>query len=803
MSRSLASLILFLFVTQLALAQSIGRIEGRIVSERNEPLLGISVALEGTTLGTTTDEEGKYVIKSVAPGSYTLVASGVGYTTVKRSIEVKGGSTITEYFLLPSSATALSEVVVTTSKSGEFVQPIGSTATKMEAPLKSVPQSVQIISRRAMDQMQVIRLDDAMRNVSGVTMETGFGGRTDIFQIRGFRTSTESIFKNGFRNSVRTFRETANIQQLEVMKGPASVLYGVSDPGGMVNITTKKPTAFTFQDIQLTANSFGQYRPAIDFGGALNEEKTLKYRMNAVFEKSDTYRDFVSTKRFFVAPALTYDFSDRTSLTVEAEYLDHDQASDRGIVAFNKVIADVPTNRSIGEPDNVGRHQNRLVQYNLQHRFNDIFSLRHASNFTYSSEERKIIESQGVLQKEIEKDVFVDVDGKVIRRLQDQYNFERNYATQNELYATFKTGAAFEHKTVVGVELAHSTFDIWYNRGAYDTLDIYKPQYSRLPKPTKLKFGDDYRDITKLYGVYVQDFLSVSQKLKVLLGARYDIWDLEKVNQKLDKKTNTFSGVTTAQRNTAFNPRVGVLYELVGPLSVYGNWSRGFQPEVGRVADRFNADSTAVISESLKPVTSELMEAGFKAGLLNDKVNIKAAYFNIVRQNVPLEDLRAKSDPRYAGLVMQVGEVRSEGFEADVTGEVVTGLNVIATYSYTDAIITKDVKEGLVGTQFRGVSKHSGSLWTTYELQDGALKGLGIGGGFTSFGDRPVDATDSFRLPGYTRYDATVYYDNQKYHAAINVKNLTNVKYYDGSQSATAIMPGAPISVQGTIGVRF
>ncbi|MEJ8757166.1 TonB-dependent receptor [Pontibacter sp. H259] len=780
MFRTLFTVLIFVFVTHTAFAQSAGRIEGRIVSERNEPLIGISVGLEGTSTGTTTDEEGKYVIKTVSPGNYNVVAAGLGYTSAKRTVEVKSGATSTIYFQLQASETALSEVVVTASRSGEFVQPIGSTATKMEAPLKSVPQSVQIISRRAMDQMQVVRLDDAMRNVSGVTMETGFGGRTDIFQIRGFRTSTESIFKNGFRNSVRTFRETANIQQIEVMKGPASVLYGVSDPGGMVNITTKKPTAFTFHDIQFTANSFGQYRPAIDFGGALNDNKTLKYRMNAVFENGDTYRDFVSTKRFFVAPALTYDFSERTSLTVEAEYLDHDQASDRGIVAINKVIADVPTNRSIGEPDNRGKHQNRLVQYNLQHRFSDIFSLRHASNFTYSSEERKVVEFLGIPKND-------DTNSKVTRRLQDQYNFERNYATQNELYATFNTGTALEHKTVLGVELASSMFDIWYNRANYDTLDIYNPKYNKRPKPTKLAFGDDYRDNTKLYGVYVQDFLSVTQRIKVLLGARYDVWDLEKVSKKLDKTTNTFSRETTTQRNTAFNPRAGLLIEVFGPLSVYGNWSKGFQPEVGRTKD----------GESFEPVTSDLYEGGLKSGLANDRINIKAAYFNVTRRNVPV------ADPTDAAYNIQVGKVRSEGFEADVTGELAKGLNVIGTYSFTDARIVEDTKPANKGIRFRGVSKHSGSLWATYELQNGNLKGLGIGGGFTSFGDRPVDATDSFRLPGYTRFDASLFYDNHRYHVAINVKNLTDVKYYDGSQAATAIMPGAPISVQGTIGVRF
>ncbi|HSI90728.1 MAG TPA: TonB-dependent receptor, partial [Adhaeribacter sp.] len=738
---------------QIAFGQSMGRIEGRIVSERNEPLVGIGVGLEGTNLGTTTDEEGKYVIRMVPPATYTLIATSMGYTPVKREVTVTSGSTATVYLLLASSSSTLNEVEITANRSGEFIQPIGSTATKMEAPIKSVPQSVQIISRRALDQMQVIRLDDAMRNVSGVTMETGFGGRTDIFQIRGFRTSTESIFKNGFRNSVRTFRESSNIQQIEVMKGPASVLYGVSDPGGMVNITTKKPTAYTFQDVQVTANSFGQVRPAIDLGGSFNKNKTFKYRLNSVFEKGDTYRDFVSTERFFVAPALTYDFSPKTSLTVEAEFLNHKQASERGIFAVNGVIADVPVSRSLGEADNKGIHQNRLVQYNLQHRFNEIFSLRHASNFNYSSEERAVVEQVGLVKNS---------NSLITRRLQDQYNFERNFATQNELYATFNTGRSFEHKAVIGVEAARSMFDIWFKRAAYDTLDIYNPQYNKRPKPyDKLKLGDDYRDNTELLGIYVQDFVSINQRLKLLLGARYDIWEQENVS--------AIKNTTTTHRNTAINPRVGVLYEMFGPVSVYGNWSRGFQPETGRTKE----------GDVFKPVTSDLLEGGAKIGLLNDKVNFKAAYFNITRSNVPV------INPEDVNFNIQVGEVQSEGVETDITGEVLPGLNVIGTYSYTNARITKDTKEQNIGTAFRGVSKHSGSLWTTYELQKGLLKGLGFGGGFTSFGDRPGDATDSFRLPGYTRYDATVFYDNKRYHAAVNVRNLTNVKYYEGSQSAT------------------
>ncbi|MGV3541241.1 MAG: TonB-dependent receptor plug domain-containing protein, partial [Rufibacter sp.] len=227
------------------LAQTLGRIEGRIQSQKGEALPGISVGLEGTSLGSTTDEEGKFLIRNIPAGAYTLVVTGIGYEAAKQPVAVQAQQIVPVFIRLNTSDFTLAQVEITGSRAGNYLEREGTTATKMEARLSTVPQSVQVLSRRALDQLQVVRVEDAMRNVSGVSIETGFGGRTDIFMIRGFRTDQNSIFKNGFRNPSRTYRESANVQQIEVMKGPASVLYGVSDPGGMINITTKKPTAFT------------------------------------------------------------------------------------------------------------------------------------------------------------------------------------------------------------------------------------------------------------------------------------------------------------------------------------------------------------------------------------------------------------------------------------------------------------------------------------------------------------------------------------------------------------------------------
>lgn len=776
MQRTLTIFLILVLLTQQAFAQSTGRIEGRIQSERGEGIAGISVGLEGTSYGSTTDDEGKFLIRNIPAGSYTLVASGIGYTLQKQSLEVTGGKAAFVNVDLATSAHSLGEVQVTAHRSGDYLQRTATTATKMEAPIKSVPQSVQVVSRRALDQLQVLRLEDAMRNVSGVSMETGFGGRSDIFQIRGFRTDMQSVFKNGFRNTVRTYRESANIQQIEVMKGPASVLYGVSDPGGMVNISTKKPTAHTFQDIQFTTNNFGLVRPAIDLGGAFNERKTLKYRLNASYERADSYRDFVKTKRFFVAPALTYDFSDRTSLTVETEFLNHEQPSDRGIFSVNGQIAPVSRSRVVIEPSNTGEFKNRLAQYNLQHKFSEALSFRHAFNYNYATETRDVVEQTTVLK---------DGSFRINRQHQDQDTYDRNIATQNELYANFNTGALVEHKAVGGIEVSRSVFDIWVKRAPYDVFDILNPQYNTKPKDySLLKYAQDYQDRVDVLGFYLQDFITINQRLKVLLGGRYDFWKQEKEDRLKNE--------TTEQKNKAFNPRLGVLYEVYGPVSVYANFSKGFQPGIGQTLE----------GEAFKPITSVQYEGGTKIGLLNDRVNLTAAYFDITRQNVVVPH------PTQSGASVQLGEVQSKGLETDITGEVLPGLNVIATYTYTDARVTKDALSGddpkrTVGRRFRGVGYNNSSLWTTYELQNGFLKGLGIGGGFTYVEDRPVDDANSFMLPGYTRYDATMFYNNKRFHAALNVKNLTNVKYYEGSQSVTVIMPGAPTTVQGTVGVRF
>ncbi|PKV76313.1 TonB-dependent receptor [Pontibacter ramchanderi] len=776
MQRTLTLMFALVLLVQQAFAQTTGRIEGRIQSERGEGIAGISVGLEGTSYGSTTDDEGKFLIKNIPAGNYTLVASGIGYTLQKQLLEVSGSKAAFVNIDLAASSHSLGEVQVTAHRSGEYLQRTATTATKMEAPIKSVPQSVQVVSRRALDQLQVLRLEDAMRNVSGVSMETGFGGRSDIFQIRGFRTDMQSVFKNGFRNTVRTYRESANIQQIEVMKGPASVLYGVSDPGGMVNISTKKPTAHTFQDIQITSNNFGLVRPAIDLGGAFNESKTFKYRLNAVYERADSYRDFVKTKRIFVAPAITYDFSDKTSFTVETEFLNHDQPSDRGIFSVNGQIAPVSRSRVLIEPSNTGEFTNRMAQYNLQHKFSEALSFRHAFNYNYATETRDVVEQTTVLK---------DGSFRINRQHQDQDTYDRNIATQNELYANFNTGALVEHKAVGGIEISRSIFDIWVKRAPYDVFDILNPQYNPKPKDySLLTYSQDYQDRVDVLGFYLQDFITINQRLKVLLGGRYDFWEQEKENRMKDE--------TTKQSNKAFNPRLGVLYEVYGPVSVYANYSKGFQPGIGQTLE----------GEAFKPITSVQYEAGSKIGLLNDRVNLTAAYFDITRQNVVVPH------PTQSGASVQLGEVQSKGVETDITGEVLPGLNVIATYTYTDARVTKDAlstddPKRTVGRRFRGVGYNNSSLWTTYELQDGLLKGLGIGGGFTYVEDRPVDDANSFMLPGYTRYDATMFYNSKRFHAALNVKNLTNVKYYEGSQSVTVIMPGAPTTVQGTVGVRF
>ncbi|AZQ62701.1 TonB-dependent siderophore receptor [Flammeovirga pectinis] len=764
-SYSFLLLLTFLLVLTNATAQNVGDIIGNVVGDDGNTIIGANVIIQGGNYGDATDVNGNYIIHNVAPGKKKIVITSVGFATQTVEVEVVAGEKTTKNFKLKSAYSELNEVVVSGDLySDEYLTNATTIGTKVPIHPKELPFALDVLSKYMLDQIEPVRITDAVQYVSGVNQETGFGGRTDIYIIRGFRSERESIFKNGFRNPMRIYRESSNIQQIEIVKGPASALYGVSDPGGTINIVTKAPKSYKHGEVSFTTNSFGMVRPSFDIGGPLDDEGKMKFRLNGAIESGGTYRDFVNTERYFLAPVLTYDISPRTKITVQGEYLNHSQPTDRGVPLYDPntdTKYSFEPNKSFGDPYNETKNTNNLTQYEVAHQINDKWTFRNAGNMLFTNGARNAVEVSG----------FVAPDS-VKRYYQDQRHSEQYLAMQNEFLGSFNWGST-KHKAVLGVEVAQTTTDMFIQQDkSYDTVSVYNTEYNQLP-PNELDMvtTNDYLYTINNYGFYVQDFIELTNWLNVIGGVRYDIYQQEYNNRKNGEITNsTYMGVS---------PRVGVMGKLTKSISLFTNLSTGFNPQWGNPADKNG--------NLFDPIVNTSFDFGAKLYFLNDKFNITATYFDLTRNGMLVQD------PTDQDFQVQTGVAKSNGIEFDLQGEPLPGWTFMTSYSYTNARITEDTNPDMVGQALLNVAPHMYKLWMNYEIQRGGLKGFGAGVGYNYVSERAAaNVPNSEMLPEYNLIEGNLFYRADRWSTTLTVKNLTNTEYYVGSQNYNRVMPGAP-----------
>ncbi|GAB4190173.1 MAG: TonB-dependent siderophore receptor [Coleofasciculaceae cyanobacterium] len=669
------------------------------------------------------------------------------------------------------------EIVVTGEQDEGYRVPNATTATKTDALIRDVPQSIQVVPREVLDDQQVTQITDALRNVSGTSSRfSSLRPDGDAPNIRGF-SSFDYFFTNGIRNlgGGGAFQnETANVERIEVLKGPASVLYGQGEPGGLVNLVTKLPTSQPFFELEGTIGNFNFYRSRIDISGPLNDDKTIGYRLNAQYQNSGTFVDFVDVERFFVAPVLRFELGKDTSLILEANYLRDSRLIYPGLPAVGTVLpnplGEVPRSRYLGEPDfgNV-TYENINAGYRLEHQFSENLSIRNAFKVEIANVVNRDLLGLGRL---------LDDNRTVNRNASTTSGGTQTYSLVTDVLGKVQTGSV-KHDLLFGVELRrqNESFDLSFGGGP---IDLFNPVYGSLD--FGLEKGYDATQVRNYLGVYGQDLIAFSDNFKLLLGGRFDL-----VNQKYEGKLDGES--TLSQEDSQFSPRVGIVYQPVPPVSLYASWSRSFFPQ-GDFGDR-NTDGSP-----FKPTTGEQFEVGVKTEFLDGKLAATLAAYQITKQNVLTDD------PNRPNFRIQIGEQQSQGIEFDLVGEVLPGLKLIASYAYTDAEITQD-NSGFVGNQPNNVPRHSGSIWTTYQIQTGQLEGLGFGLGVFVVGDRKGDLANTFELPGYTRTDASIFYRRDRWKAAVNVKNLFGVDYFENAISRNSVSPGAPFTILGTVSISF
>ena len=699
------------------------------------------------------------------------------------TIDISTGATGLTVSATPGDPTAQApndsiRIVVTGEQEGYFV-PDASTATRTDTPLRDVPQSIQVIPRQVIENQQAIGLDEVLENAAGVTFQGDDGGRSAIFNIRGFDGA--AVLRDGF--IIPGFRtdpvepEVANLEQIEVLRGPASVLYGQAEPGGVINLVSKQPLSEPYYNLQLQAGNRGFVSPSIDLSGPLTEDGRLLYRLNALYRREESFQDFENDfERFFIAPTLTWQISDQTDLTVSLEYAEDDEPLDLGTVAIGDGIADIPPERVLNDPDSTVERDSLSVRYTLQHRFSDNWQIRNRFLYASSTFDWSVVafsfsldESTGVLNRLLVSE-FAEVD---------------TYSLYTNVQGKFNTGP-IEHTLLLGVDLFRAENQRVQRLNPRDPLlsspiNIFDPDNLDVETPPveSIPITNDDTTTTNQLGIYLQDQIDILDNLILVGGVRYDTVDQE--------ITNNLNDLETEQDDDALTPRIGIVYQPIEPISLYANYSRSFAPN-----SETNADG-----EPLEPEEGEGFEVGVRGEIIENRLSATLAYFDITKQNV------ATADPNDPFASVAVGEQRSRGVDFSLTGEILPGWNAVASYAYIDAEVTEDNTD-IVENRLIGVPAHSASLWMTYEIQSGDLQGVGFGLGFNFVGEREGDLENSYKVDSYFLTNAAVFYRRDNWRVRLNVDNLFDVNYIETPGDRVRFNEeGDPFTLRASISYTF
>lgn len=781
-------------------------------------IAGAAVSLAGN--GTVTDSVGQFSLK----GRGTVQVSFVGYKTTK----LQATAEFMRIELQPE-ASQLQTVEVTGRAAKDYNSDYSFSATRISALNKDIPQSITSITKELISDRQAFQLGDAVKIASGVIPSSYYNQYT----IRGISQNEEGQIVNGMRTRQYYFLQplTANIERVEVIKGPASATFSSVDPGGSINLVTKKPLANQRKEVSLSAGSFSTFRGTLDFTGPLNESKTLLYRLNGAYQQARSFRDMVGSKTVLVSPSISYIPNDKTALNAELIYSNMNGTLDRGQPVFGATagktrLNSTPISLNLGAPNDFFNSKELIIMGSLAHRFTSQISFNAAYMKQSWTED---------LQEHRTTNAFApDIDNQPVTSLAAmQFVQRRQYWNVDNLNAYFNfsvnTGK-LNHKLLVGYDLSSwrklkgggqnaargfllkdgtvAASFVPANAASYQTISV---NGKILPKPNVNHFDlenplytirnlEDYNlnvrtalpsALTATRAVYIQEQLQLN-KLTVLLSLRHE-W--------FEDITNYKAPGTLTVHKTALLPRVGVTYAVNKALNVYGTYLEGFQPQSNTVT-LMPQTGALPLGSQFDPLRSNLKELGLKADLPGDRVRVNLAFYEIIQKNI----LMNANDPAYPDLLVTRGAERSRGIEWDIAGYITPEWQVNASYSFIDAVITRDRDESLIGARKQNTPRHSANLWTRYNFEGtSALKGLGIGLGVQHQGDKVPWFTRAFNVPAFTIFDAALYYRPARSNVqlALNAENVLDKTYWLGAQNYLRLFPGAPRNASITLTFRF
>lgn len=792
----------------LSYAQS--TVKGTVLEKGDHPVFGATAQLINGDVKkhALTDDSGNFVIEINKNGTYTLEIRYLGFTTYKSEIEITGANIDLKTIYLEEETTQLQAVEVTGRVRKDYNSDYSFSATKVAMKNMELPQSVSTITKELIKDRQAYQINDALKGVSGVTPVSFY----NHFNIRGITQNEDGQIINGLRTRQYYFLQpiTQNIERIEVVKGPGSVTFSSADPGGSINMVTKKPLKKSHREVNLGVGSFSTIRGGLDFTGPLNEEATLLYRLNVGIQQAKSFRDLVKNNAFLISPSFSYVPNDKTAINVEVTYKDNTGNLDRGQPVFGRAITSkkdllsTPIATNIAATNDYARYKELMLTTTLSQKITD--------QIQFNAQYMKQTFNEDLAEHRY--DGFIeDVNGNTIDNLVKLRYAERKQFTETDVLSTyFSYDLEFgENKSTFVVGYDYNRFDQptgngqngarRYNPGEtldYNGVEILSPVagFYDLSNPNNIIRNTQAYPLTTFaiptqllttHGAYIQNVTKIG-KMTLLLSLRREWF-------KDDYRYDSPDG--KVYENNALIPRVGLSYELVKNFNVYGTYLEGFQPQANTAllmpitASNFfwSADSPS----EYDPLESNLIEFGAKAKLFNGAVDASLALFQIKQENILVqqEDLNAPNGFVY----QQRGKDKSQGLEIDFSGYILPELQASASYSYIDAIIEEDANIDLEGKRKEATPEHSANLWLKYDFSKvKTLNGFSIGAGLLYSGDKLGWYDRDIILPSYTVADAVIYYQPNNANLEFNFKisNVLNETYWTGAINASRLFPGTP-----------
>ncbi len=789
-------------ITSHVVPEKTGTIKGKVTTTDGQPAAFVNISLQGTAKGTLTTESGSFTIHHVKAGTYTLLISHTGLQSLEKTVNITEGETVEVNLALTESSRQLENVVVEGTRS---INARPSAIGKLPVAIIDLPQSISIINRVQLENQQVQRLSDVVKNINGVYMASMRAGTQETFNARGYGFSSTNTFKNGTRVNSGAMPEMSSLEKVEVLKGSAAILYGNVAPGAVLNMVTKKPKFNFGGEINLRTGSYGLFKPAFDIYGPLSSK--IAYRVNGTFETAASFRDQVYSKRYYINPSLLFKLGNRTELIVQGDYLKHDFTPDFGIGSIaDTVINKVSRNTFYGTPWQYAHTQQTTGSATLKHSLNDNWSV--TSTLAYSKYQRDYYSIERVQAR--------PADSVLRRPLGRNATNEDYYSAQVDLTGKIKTGQIV-HTILAGVDAdRYLTGTYAYGlptivprvAGIYDSINVYN--LDKFPRRTDVPV-DTLKSRTNVpinrVGVYVQDLVSISDKLKVLAGVRFSY--LETVASTIrDFKTGEEKINGIAKYDHAFSPRFGIVYKPIQTTALFASYSSSFTPNNGLDVD----------GNSLKPSIINQYEAGIKNDLFRGMLSANLTFYSIRNNNLSQTAPFAKdgiTPNNNTAIRALIGETWSRGVELDITGHPVPELDVVAGYSYNKITIENapDATGASVsGERLVGNPEHTANASIFYTFKETKLKGLKLGAGVYYLGQRYTGWNNTVRqsqkynrlisVDGFTTLDLSAGYNFKKFSVMGKVSNITNTYNYYVHENYS-VNPIPPTQFTATIAYKF